>query len=401
MKQKIIDQIRNAKLLAGKMLDSLDESQKQSVSEWEAIEGNQKIQSDIYDEKAFAEWNKTVDDIDTEESWKVFLSAMDKSNAKTKKTFRLTWYKSVASIAAVLVISFSLYFIFQNVGEIEHYQSVAEVNIQPGNAHAQLVLNSGEVVELGKFDKDSIGEGEMSIKNKQGVLEYNHLSTGNLIKPVVNTLKIPRGGEYQLVLPDGTKVWLNSDTELEYTVPFAGDLRKVKLKGEAYFEVAHNKQKPFIVYTEHETIEVIGTEFVISAYSEDLNVVTTLVNGKVKVSNVNSKGEKVTAYLLPEDQMIFNKETNVVSKNKVDTYLFTSWKDGRFSFSNEPLESLLKKIARWYNVEAYITDESVRKIKFSGDLPRYNNMKNILRILEAEMSVHIDVEDNKIIYVSK
>jgi len=202
-------------------------------------------------------------------------------------------------------------------------------------------------------------------------------------------------------LPDGTKVWLNSSTELTYTVPFSGDERRVRLKGEAYFEVAQNKEKPFIVETDYQDVEVLGTHFNISAYPDDSNVFTTLVEGKVKVNSNANKQVKLLGYLLPNDQLVLNKKNNGVYKLDVDTYLYTAWKDGRFAFKNESMESFFKKISRYYNVDVIIMDNSVKKINFTGDLPRYDDITKILNIIEAEMSVHIEIKEKNKIYVTK
>jgi len=236
----------------------------------------------------------------------------------------------------------------------------------------------------------------VSLKNKEGVLQYKDSVNDKSVESKTNTLRVPRGGEYQLVLADGTKVWLNSDSELSYPVPFVGKERKVTLMGEAYFEVAHNKDVPFIVVTGNQEVEVLGTKFNISSYENDANIITTLVEGKVKVSDSNSESER---YLMPNEQSVLNRDTDDLKKRKVDVYPFIAWKDGRFVFNNVTLEQFLLKISRWYDVEVIFEDDSLKTIKFSGDLPRYSNMTGILKIIEAEMSVHIKVENNKKVYV--
>lgn len=396
--KKINEQIIQSKLLVGKILGSLNEEEKKKLEEWEKDPVNKKNEQEILNIKAFEDWNQMRDRIDTSEEWQEFITRVRKKNVKSK-IIRMPIYRIVASIAAVLVIGFASYFAYELVNVNKEYFAVTEVNISPGTSSAQLMLANGDVINLDTLKEEVINEGNIAIENEKGRLVYEKEEKKDNRQSVVNTLKIPRGGEYKVVLPDGTQVWLNSDTELSYSVPFTGNTRQVELKGEAYFDVAHNKEKPFIVKTGNQRLQVLGTEFNVSSYSEDINIVTTLVKGKVKIDHFMDDNNLVEEILLPNDQLIFNRETQDIQKREVATYLYTSWKDGRFSFKNEPLESFFEKISRWYDVEVFITDESLKEINFTGDLPRYNNMNDILKIVEAEMSVKIEVKENKLIYV--
>ncbi len=400
MKKEVNKQVNDAKLLVGKILGELNDVQEENLRQWESNSDNKELENSLLNGDEFAEWSDKTDAIDTSVEWEKFVAKMDSSTKKGKK-ISLSIYKAVAGVAAVLVLGVAIYFSVQTKDTDTHYQTLAEADIHPGSSQAQLILSDGKVIELEDVSIENIAEGNVSIKNQKGIVEYNSESVGKALKPVMNTLRIPRGGEYQLVLPDGTKVWLNSDTELKYSVPFEGNVRKVVLSGEAYFDVMPDKNRPFIVETVDQSVEVLGTEFNVSAYNEDLNIVTTLVEGKVKVELVDENNVMQKNYLVPNEQLVLDKESMGVQKNIVDTQLYTSWKDGRFVFKKEPLESFLKTLSRWYNVEAFITDESIKNIRFTGDLPRYKNMEDVLKIIEAEMSVHIDIEDNKIIYVSK
>ena len=398
--EEIKKQISRSKLLAGRVLGSLNEEREHALPEWEDANDNMQLERSILNAQAFEQWTAEADGLDTSRQWDAFLHKMQKTQSGAK-IIRMKLYKALASVAAILFIGFSLYYAYGLTNIENRYRTVDEGNILPGSPHAQLVLADGETVNLEAAGKDLISEGNVSIVNAKGVLAYNLKDKKTVLQPVCNVLKIPRGGEYQLVLPDGTKVCLNSDSELKYTVPFSGNERRVQLKGEAYFEVARNKAKPFIVETNHQSVEVLGTKFNVSAYAEDVNVVTTLVEGKVKVKHAIDENSIAEEFLLPDEQLIFNKETSGTSKETVETYPYTSWKDGRFAFESETLESFFTKIARWYNVEVFITDESIKAIRFTGDLPRYKNMTDILKIVEAEMSVHIEIEDNKVICVSR
>lgn len=397
--EKIEKQIRQSELLAAKVFDSLSEEQKTALQLWEEDATNRENQEKILNLQSFDNWSKGMDQLDVSEQWVYFLNRMDETK-DTGRLIKMKFFKRIVSVAAALVLGFFIYHLtYQNLDSSKNYQSVAQANILPGKPQAQLFLSNGKVVNLEDSKASVIVESNTSAENSKGVLKYGQQQNENDVQPIVNTLKIPNGGEYKLVLPDGTKVWLNSDTELSYSVPFIGNQRKVRLKGEAYFEVTHNKYKPFIVSTDNQDIEVLGTQFNVSSYSEDLNDVTTLVEGKVKVGHLRAKPSEHEEFLLPNDQLVFNKKSSDLLKQKVDTYIFTSWKDGRFVFKNEPLGSLLAKLGRWYDVEIFIKDESVKNIRFTGDLPRHINMASILKIIEAEMSVDIKIENNKKIYV--
>lgn len=398
--RKIKEQIKHSELLAGKVLGVLNEEQKLRLKKWEESIENRKVEKDILNAESFKKWNEDMDGLNTYDEWMLFVNNMQKESKKGR-VVKINFFKAIASVAAVFVIVFASYFAYQLIDPGKNYKTIAESNISPGSSSAQLILADGAVVNLATSKENIIREGSISIENGKGVLVYNDDEKKETLQPLVNTLKIPCGGEYQLILPDGTKVWLNSDTELTYTVPFTGNERRVKLKGEAYFDVTHNKEKPFIVDTDVQDIEVLGTEFNISAYSEDINVVTTLVNGRVKVEHTIDGSTILEEFLLPNEQLVLNKETQGVIKQEVETYFYTSWKDGRFTFKNEPLESFFTKLARWYDVEVFITDDSIKDINFTGDIPRYKNMTDILNIVEAEMSVHVEIENNKIIYVSR
>jgi len=397
--KRIQEQFKYAQLFVAKLLGSLDDQEVSDIQEWESDDRNRKLQQDILNSEAFEDWNHAVNKINKEDQWKEFINRMNVGQDRGK-VIKMRIYKAVASIAAVLVIGISLFYVYQLRNVDHNSPMIVQADIKPGKPQATLILDNGNEVHLEAESATIIQEGNISIANDKGVLAYDSVPTAN-IKPSKNILKIPRGAEYQLVLPDGTKVWLNSDTELAYTVPFVGKERRVQLHGEAYFDVTHNKEKPFIVETDKHSIEVLGTQFNISSYTEDINVVTTLVEGKVKVVQELENNMVVQEFLSPGEQSLFNKETKYISKQKVETDLYTAWKDKRFKFKNEPLQSFFTKLARWYDVEIFITDESIKDTRFTGDLPRYNNMADILTILEAEMSVHIEVKDNKIIYVSR
>jgi transmembrane sensor len=396
--KKIKDQLYWAGLLVKEVLNTLSPEESAALEDWKKDSDNYALYTSILNRKAKEERNEQLKNIDTTTEWSRFLSEMERKQKSTPRQVRLLMFKRIASVAAVLVLALSVYLV-THIYKQENLQPLAESHIEPGKARAELVLGDGKVVDLEQDTIARISQTGVEIANKKGVLEYNLNEVHEEI-PDTNLLRIPRGGEYQLVLPDGTKVWLNSDTQLKYPVRFTGNERRVELSGEAYFEVSHNPEHPFVVMSDHQKISVLGTHFNVSSYSDNENAITTLVEGKVKVDFDVEKAHH-EQFLNPDQQLVINRKTNTTYVKEVDTYLYTSWKDGRFVFRNESLEEFMKIIARWYNIDVLFVDEDTKELRFTGDLPRYENLKDVLKIMESEMSVSIKVESNNLIYISK
>ena len=213
-------------------------------------------------------------------------------------------------------------------------------------------------------------------------------------------MKIPRGGEYQLELADGTKVWLNSATLFKYPTKFIGDKRIVYLSGEAYFDVVHNKEIPFVVKIDDMNVKVLGTEFNVKAYPEENLIQTTLVNGKVEVL---AKGfdDNVKSILTPSYQANYIKGDKMINVNQVETNIYTAWKDGIFVLDNINLEELSVLLSRWYDVSFFFTNESVKQNTFTGKMRKYDNLQDIFDLLEQLSDVEFQIKDNAVIVQEK
>ena len=205
-----------------------------------------------------------------------------------------------------------------------------------------------------------------------------------------NTITVPRGGEYQLILADGTRVWLNAETELKYPVAFTGEVREVMLEGEAYFEVAKNVSRPFVVKAGQLDIKVLGTSFNVKAYPSETQQ-ATLVQGKVEV-----RAENYFRELQPGEQLNYSSEGPEI--RKVDVKAYTSWKDQRFVFNDDLLEEVIHKIGRWYDVEFILRNPEVREIRFTGNLPKYRELEQVLNKLELTTHIRF-VQDGRVIEV--
>lgn len=250
--------------------------------------------------------------------------------------------------------------------------------IRPGRICATLILDNGRKISLSDslYQHVAQSSGEINIMGKQ--LNYQPLDSVDEL--VWNKVYTPRGGEYSLLLSDGTRVWLNAETELRFPVAFVGGSRVVELKGEAYFEVAKDTMKPFFVKTSEMAIRVLGTSFNVKAYENEAEQ-TTLITGSVEAI----KG-KLKQKIVPGDQLILKGDAFKV--RQVDVNTFTAWKDQRFVFDDEILDGIIRKLERWYDVQFFIRNASVRELRFTGNLPKYENLDKVLKKLELATHIH-------------
>ena len=269
----------------------------------------------------------------------------------------------------------------------------------PGSQKATLVLSDGQVHEL---DEDKLlvemKQGEARIVNQQNSLVYSAEEESIEDQPIVhNELITPRGGGYRLQLADGTMVTLNAGSSLKYPVSFTDSTRQVFLVGEAYFDVSHNG-KPFIVSCDNIDVRVLGTSFNISSYSDDSEVKTTLVEGKVKVTTAEdialASGGKVLA---PNDQAIFHRNDASMKITQVNTSQFTSWIHGKFEFKNSSLDEVMKRLARWYDFEYKFETVAAKDFHFTARLNNDESISSILEMLEMTTDVKFEIRDQTIV----
>lgn len=264
-------------------------------------------------------------------------------------------------------------------------------SIEPGARKATLILDDGTRHDLSAGENTSIDAEGIHIVNKGNQLQYFD-KEGKASGMQYNTLKIPRGGEYFLILSDGTKVWLNSETTLRFPVHFADDIRSVELIGEAYFDVSKDTQKPFVVSSGNQQVKVMGTQFDISSYPEDPSIYTTLVEGSVEVVRNDNSNEKII--LKPNEQSVLNGTK--IQKREVDVSLYVAWKAGRFMFREQSLEVIMKTLSKWYDVQFVFNNEKCKEIRFTGNLDRTADFNSILRKIERTNEVKFEIGDNLI-----
>lgn len=263
--------------------------------------------------------------------------------------------------------------------------------ILPGTQKAILVTGEGKTVNLNPETADvEIGEGVKAKNSNHGLIYSDTLTAG--IEDTENQLIVPRGGEYAIVLSDGTRVWLNSASELKYPVHFAGDMRRVYLKGEAYFQVAHDRQKAFIVVTDDIEVKVYGTEFNINTRVADY-VQTTLVRGAVSIKTERS-AEKM---LKPGQLAQFDRLTGETEIKNVDVSNYIGWKSGVYIFEDKSIEQIMDELSLWYDIEVFFRNNTSRNRHFSGSLPRYREIDDMLKVIEKTSHVRFEVKGKTII----
>jgi transmembrane sensor len=312
----------------------------------------------------------------------------NKSKVKKKKHINslLKKFSVAASIIILLGVSFFQYMIYNTTKDAT---SIAK-NIVIGSSKAILTLQNGEQVAL-KKDKEYTNE-EVRSNGKELIYGQVHAPTH---KTVYNYLTIPRGGEYIVHLSDGTKVFLNSDSQLKYPVTFMqGATRKVELMyGEAYFEVSPSSKHQgdsFDVITKNQELNVLGTHFNIKAYPEDAVISTTLIEGKVSISNgINAK------FLKPNQQSRIIQNSNSIDVSAVDVSHEVAWIRGMFSFNEESLENMMEVLSRWYDVEVVFESSEKRNFEFTGILEKTKSIEDILKLISATSGGDIEFKVNK------
>lgn len=321
---------------------------------------------------------------------------------KEKERARIIYLRRfyrASAIAATILIAFITAFLFKNVQRpISPKIQLVSRPIPPGGNKAILTLANGSKIELDDQKNGTIASqpGVTIVKNNTGKLIYKiaYQSSAAYSGPVTyNSISTPRGGEYQVVLPDGTQVWLNSESSLTYPTRFSGRERKVKITGEAYFEVVHNKDIPFHVDADGQDIEDLGTRFNIKAYRDENVISTTLIEGSVKVSNLISNKSRL---LVPGQQANTTAANGNIAVQVVNTEQVISWKNGYFLFDNMGIASIMKVISRWYNIDVQYNGID-QKETFGGTFSKYQNLSDLLRNLETLGHVHFVTKNRKII----
>ncbi|PWS30373.1 FecR family protein [Pedobacter paludis] len=305
-----------------------------------------------------------------------------------KPTVKL--WPRIAAVAALLavVISATFWALKDNDSHLQYTNDV-----QPGKTGATLTLANGKKIYIENAVAGNIADesGVKIFKTKDGQIRYEISGVDNGTIGY-NTLSTSRGEQTQVQLPDGTVVFLNAASSLKYPTSFArAQKRKVVLTGEGYFEVSKDKMHPFLVEANNQTVEVLGTIFNINSYADEPSVKTTLLEGSVLISNVSSKNKML---LVPGEQATIKDMNLDVKAVEVDDVV--AWKNGSFMFNNETLESIMKKVSRWYDVEVRYEDPALKQKTFFGSISRFDKLSEMLKLLQKTEGATFDIQGKQI-----
>lgn len=307
---------------------------------------------------------------------------------KPKSPFVKFLPRFAAAAVILLFGAFSAYFIFHS-SPTKNNLVLHKNDVTPGNNSATLTLGNGQSIVLNSRPTGNLAvQGNATvIKSTNGQIKYKELS-GVKSGVLENIITTRRKEQYSVILADGTTVWLNSGSSIKYPTTFEGKDREVTVTGEVYFEVAHNASKPFKVFVNKQTVQVLGTHFNINAYSDEPAIKTTLLEGSVKLMV-----DRYTKTLKPGQQAIF--EDNQFAVSESDTEEAIAWKNGYFRFKSENIKSIMRKLSRWYDIDVEFNSDITNE-EYSGKVSRFRNISQVLNMLELSKSVHFKIEGRRV-----
>ena len=300
-----------------------------------------------------------------------------KQAKRQKRT--LVLYRYVAAVVLLFVLGGSFYFFHDTKDE----SIVFVQKIQPGSCKAILTEPDGTKIDIS--DTTFLAFVQKSVMSRKNEEEKE------VVETLYHTITIPRGGEYDLLLSDGSRLRMNSESEIRVPVTFEKGQREVFMKGEIYFDIVRDSLAPFVVHTHQGDIRVLGTSFNVRDYQDEDFLETTLVNGKVAFERGGNY-----SYLKPGEQLRLNKEDGKTTVETVDVLLYCSWKDGRFVFEKQRLEVIMNTIARWYNINVFYESSSVKDILFTGNIKRYGDLEQVVSMLKLINKIDIKIKDRNV-----
>lgn len=383
--------LRIAELISGHLLNQLNATEIQELEYWiNSAQANAVIFQKILNEDNLKKQGEVLNRLDVESDLletKVGLTFTERR--RDRKHLRL-WSRIVAAASIILIVGVGLFFFLNQQKEepIARYSN----DIAPGVQSATLTLANGKQIKLTTASQGKLAnESGVSIsKSSDGHLLYEVQDPAIAQKNEFNTLKTAKGETFQVKLPDGTLIWLNAASSLKYPVSFAKlKSRRVELSGEAYFEVAKDKNLPFVVESDGQQVQVLGTHFNVNAYADEPGTYTTLLEGSIKILAAGS-----TVVVKPGQQADFKDgRINIV---EVTPDMAVDWKNGKFRFKNEPLASILRKISRWYDVEIDDQLDPKNMPTFTGSVSRLDHVSAVLKMLEETSDVKFQIEGKTI-----
>lgn len=374
-----------SRVLSGEASDA----EREAVDGWlNASEENKRLFERLQEEGLLARKVRIYQTIDKQAAFNEFL----KEKAMLEERRRRLRFGRVLKYAAILILPLlvgGVYLLNQLLFEEKKELDIVTV-ISHGERRAVLHLSDGSTVDLNKSNVMLNERNGMLISSKDSGLIYQNGIDDNTKELIYNTLDVPTKGEFYMQLSDGTKVWIGARSRLKYPVNFKGKTREVYLEGEAFFDVAKNPDKPFIVKTKDFSVRALGTSFNVMNYADDDFSHATLKTGKVEVTADKQK------MLLEPGEQAFYKDHHA-SVKKVDVDVYTAWMGNVFKFDKENIDVILRKIARWYDVHIFYMNESVKNYHFKGTLPKYTNLSDVLGLLEQTTDIKFQIKGNTVV----
>lgn len=386
---------RIAFLIAGFIRTTLIKSEHDELDAWvEASDENMLLFEELTDEKNIEANLAWMDKVKTERNLKLIKEKIA-FDPKQEKKFTQRW---IYGIAASIILLVAVFVVYQTTTKqkntIPQLAKTSETDIQPGGNKAVLTLSDGSIIDLNNSKNGLLknDNGAVINKSKDGEIQYAENDNPANDSNNFNTLSTPKGGQYKVRLPDGSSVWLNAASSLKYPTAFNTEERFVELTGEGYFEITKEKVRPFIVkFSNKSEVKVLGTHFNIMAYDDEQANAITLLEGSVQIQ---SKGS--TQLLRPGQQGVITSN-QITLNTTVDTMQVTGWKNGQFFFHDANIETIMKQVERWYDVE--IEYQAKVNQQFNAVISRNEPVSRLLHLLEETGQIHFKIE-NKIIYVS-
>ena len=316
-------------------------------------------------------------------------------SAENSKTYKYSWLK--IAVAALVFFTAGIFITLHHkttTVQIREANNSKPQIILPGSQKAILTIANGKIIVLGNANNGTLVKTGVSsvVKTRNGQIVYQTKAGANVANNSVgyNTLTTPKGGEYQVILPDGTKVWLNAASSITYPTAFIGNERHVELSGEAYFEVTKNKFKPFYVDMNKVQVKVLGTHFNIAAYVDDEAITATLLEGSVQITKNNQQ-----SLLKPGQQAVMDNNNNNITVSEANIDDAIAWKNGYFIFNDDNITSIMKKLSRWYDVDVDYRGKFDDQ-KFGGTFYRSKSITELTQYLEMVGKIHFKITGRRI-----
>ena len=377
-----------SRIIAKKLMGVILPEDEEKLNAWlEEDARNKDLYRRILEVENFSTRDMYAKRLDVEHTWDALKEQL--AGQRKRRSLFSSWQIGVAA-SVILLVGIGLYWGFNKKPKVKQVEVAAHVEM--GGAKAILVTSRGDEIVLQDSSVQLITLGGGMVAKNDGVQVSYKENEGAGKEDVLeyNTIRVPRGGEYKLFLSDNTEVFLNSDSEIRFPVKFGKGKRDVFLRGEAFFVVTKDASRPFVVNANDKmSVEVLGTQFNLQAYPDDAFVETTLNEGAVRVFN-----GKQGVRLRPDEQAVYDEGKFTV--RKVDASSYSAWKEGRFMLLNHSLENIMTRLARWYNIDIFWENPEVKEYHFSGELARYEDFTEILRMLELATRVHFEVKDRTV-----